>query len=208
MKNFLILCITFLTLSISYSQDYGSDFLVNAFDEVEYVTITGLEGKKVEYIKEGKKRSKKTNIYNLKKMNITNLDVIHNPLHIKIQQPEPGYAYVYIYRPYIYTESAIGVKMQNNHEKLANIVTNSYFLHKVKAGELQTYTVEGMNKRTVEIDPVDGEIYYIRVSLGLGAGSLGGTLTALGQGETIFLDDPDIAKYAVLTMEKESPVWE
>jgi hypothetical protein len=98
----------------------------------------------------------------------------------------------------------MGVKMQHNKENLANITTNSYFLHKVKAGELHTYEV---NHQEVEINPEDGEIYYIRVSIGAGAGSLGGTLTALGQGKTIFLDDPDIAKYAVLTMEKESPIW-
>lgn len=207
MKKYIILCIILFTLQFSYSQDYSSDFLVNAFDETEYVKIIGLEGKKLEYIKEGKKKSKKMNFYNLKKMNITNLDVIHNPLNIKIQQPEPGYAYVYIYRPYIYLESALGVKMKHNKENLANITTNSYFFHKVKAGVLHTYEVNAKNSQDVEINAEDGEIYYIRVSIGPGAGSLGGTLTALGQGKTIFLDDPDIAKYAVLTMEKESPIW-
>ncbi len=206
MKKYIILSITLLTLQFSYSQDYSSDFLVNAFDETENVKIIGLDGKKVEYIKEGKKKSKKMNFYNLKKMNITNLDVITNPLNLKIQQPEPGYAHVYIYRPYIYLESAMGVKMQHNKENLATIITNSYFLHKVKAGELHTYEVNGMHPEEVEINAEDGEIYYIRVSIGAGAGSLGGTLTALGQGKTIFLDDPDIAKYAVLTMEQESPI--
>lgn len=206
MKKYILLSITFLILQFCYSQDYSKDFLVNDFDETEYVKIIGLDGKKVEYIKEGKKKSKKTNIYNLKKMNITNLDVINNPLNLKIEQPEPGYAYVYIYRPYIYLESAIGIKMEYNKENLATITTNSYFLHKIKAGELHTYHVNGMYPAGVEVNAADGEIYYIRVSIGAGAGSLGGTLTALGQGKTIFLDDPDIAKYAVLTMEKESPV--
>jgi hypothetical protein len=39
-------------------------------------------------------------------VNISDLSV-WKPSRIKIEQPEKGYAYVYLYRPYVYTGSAL-----------------------------------------------------------------------------------------------------
>jgi hypothetical protein len=51
-------------------------------------------------------QAQQKNVYNFLDVNISDLSVIENPLGIKIEQPEND-IYVYLYRPYVYTGSAL-----------------------------------------------------------------------------------------------------
>jgi len=202
MKVHFTFVITILFTSLVFGQN--QDYLITNKNDTLWVKILSLDGKKIEIIKEGDKKSSKKNFYDFIKMHIHDERVITNPTNLKVEKPEPGYAHIYIYRPYVYLGSAIGFKIKYNDQKLANIKTYSYLLHKVKAGETHKYERSGMNSKEIKIDAKDGEIYFVRVSYGSGAETFGG----LVGGESIFIDNPDMAKYAILTMKMESPIWE
>ena len=210
-----IYVILFTISNLSFSQSKKGDYLVTKEKDTVFCKIIGLSGKRVEYIKENENSSSTKNIYNFLDVNITDLSVIENPLRIKIEQPEKGYAYVYLYRPYVYTGSALNCKVEYNGTSLANLKTKSYYLHKVKANEIHKYNWNIREQKVVEIDAKEGEVYFIRGSFEaeyINWNTYGGS-SAIQNSPTwsntmsIFIDNPKIAKYMVLTMKKESQTY-
>jgi hypothetical protein len=223
------ICVTLLLISsLSFSQSKKGDYLVTEEKDTIFCKIVGLSGKRVEYIKENENSSSTKNIYSFIDVNITDLSVIENPLGIKIEQPEKGFAYVYLYRPYVYTGSALNCKVDYNGTSLVNLKTKSYYLHKVKANEIHKYNWNNSSKIIVEINAKEGEVYFIRGSFGAeyinwdtnkmypgmqnssvinSNGKSFGTqnFPTWSNGMNIFIDNPKIARYMVLTMKKESP---
>ena len=198
-----------------YSQNANKDYLVTENKDTVFCKIIGLSGKQIEFIKENEKSSSTKNIYNFLNVNITDLSVIENPLGIKIEQPEKGYAYVYLYRPYVYTGSALNCKVEYNGTSLVNLKTKSYYLHKIKANEIHKYKWNNSSKIMVEINAKDGEIYFIRGSFEAeyinwntyGNSSVMQNSPTWSNAMSIFIDNPKIAKYMILTMKKESPTY-
>jgi hypothetical protein len=223
------ICVTLLLISsLSFSQSKKGDYLVTEEKDTIFCKIVGLSGKRVEYIKENDNSSSTKNIYSFIDVNITDLSVIENPLGIKIEQPEKGFAYVYLYRPYVYTGSALNCKVDYNGTSLVNLKTKSYYLHKVKANEIHKYNWNNSSKIIVEINAKEGEVYFIRGSFAAeyinwdtnkmypgmqnssvinSNGKSFGTqnFPTWSNGMNIFIDNPKIARYMVLTMKKESP---
>ena len=206
MKNNLLFLFIILLCNSTYAQESKSDYLVTKEKDTIFCKIIGLKGKRIEFIQNGTEKSKKKNIFKFSDLNISDLSVIKNPLNLEIEKPESGYAHVYLYRPYVYTGSALACKVEYNGEKLINIKTYSYYLHKVKAGEIHKYNWNNSKKDILEIDAIDGEIYFIR---GAFAASFEpwNTISTVRNGMNIFLDNPNTAKYAILTMKKESPKY-
>ena len=202
-RNIILVILTLISIS-SYSQNNQSDFLVKERNDTIFCKIIELKGKKVKFIENGKKKSK--NIFKFSNVNISDLSVVKNPLNLKVEKPEKGYAYVYLYRPYVYTGSALACKVEYNGEKFINIKTYSYYLHKVKAGEIHKYNWKSSKKNILEIDAKDGEIYFIRGSFSASFEPWN-TISTISNGMNIFLDNPNTAKYAILTMKKESPKY-
>lgn len=205
MNKIVTLVLTLITIQ-AFSQSNNSDYLVTMENDTIQCKITGLKNKKVSYIVNGEKNGKKSNIYKFADIHFANTSIINNPLNIKIEKPETGFAHVYFYRPYVYTGGGLPCKVEYNGNLFINIKTHSYHLHKVKAGEIHRYNQKNLKKEVVEIDAKDGEIYFIR-------GSFGGTGEALmnnfNSSNTlyIFLDNPKIAEYVILTMKKQSPTY-
>lgn len=201
------ICATLLLVSsLSFSQNQKADYLVTEEKDTIFCKIIELSGKRVEFIKENEKSSSTKNVYNFLDVNISDLSVIENPLGIKIEQPEKGYAYVYLYRPYVYTGSALNCKVEYNGTSLVNLKTKSYYLHKVKANEIHKYNWVYSSKVIVEINAKEGEIYFIRGSFE-SKRQPWNTISKVSNGMSIFLDNPKIAKYMILTMTKESPTY-
>ncbi|MDG2433782.1 hypothetical protein [Flavobacterium sp.] len=201
------ICATLLLLStLSFAQSSQRDYLVSEEKDTVFCKIIALSEKRVEYHIEDKKSSSKKNIYNFLDLNITDVSVIENPLGIKIEQPEKGYAHVYLYRPYVYTGSALNCKVEYNGSNLVNLKTQSYYLHKVKANEIHKYNWVYSDKTKVEINAKEGEVYFIRGSFA-SAYQPFNTISKVANGMNIFLDNPKIARYMVLTMKKESPTY-
>ncbi len=196
--TFAIIALLYLTSINGQSYDY----LKNAEGEEIKAEILKLDGKKIAFKIAGEDKVRKENFYNYTEMQLNDLGVIENPLNLSVERPESGFAYIYIYRPYVYIGAGIGLKVKHNGQKLANIKTYSYYLHKVPAGSKNIYQKKGYPDK-VTIDAEDGQIYFIRVSYGSGAQSFGG----LASGVSIFLDNPKMAKYAILTMKKKSQPW-
>ena len=201
-----IFIVTLLVSNLTFSQTKKADYLITEEKDTIFCKIIGLKGKRVEFIKENETSSSTKNIYNFLDANITDLGVIENPLGIKIEQPEKGYAYVYLYRPYVYTGSALNCKVEYNGASLVNLKTKSYYLHKVKANEIHKYNWNNSNRNVVEINAKDGEIYFIRGSFAAEFQPWN-SISAISNGMSIFLDNPKIAKYMILTMKKESPTY-
>ena len=198
-----------------YSQNTNKDYLVTENKDTVFCKIIGLSGKQIEFIKENEKSSSTKNIYTFLDVNITDLSVVENPLGIKIEQPEKGYAYVYLYRPYVFTGSALNCKVEYNGTSLVNLKTKSYYLHKIKANEIHKYKWNNSSKNMVEINAKDGEIYFIRGSYETeyvywntyGNSSVMQNFPTWSNAMSIFIDNPKIAKYMILTMKKESPTY-
>ncbi len=226
--------ILFLTTVFStYSQSY-KDYLVTKELDTLNCKVIGLKGKRIEYILEGKESPKKKNIFKFTDVKITDIDVIDNPTKMAIEKPETGYAHIYFYRPYVYTGSALACVVNYNGEKFINVKTKSYFVHKVKAGEIHSYNWSLDKKNKIVIKPSNGEIYYIRASFaadfehwdpvntntswdsnssfssttqfGNTSNIPGNSFSVFGVQNkiNIFIDNPNIAEYIVLTMKKES----
>lgn len=193
-----------LISSLSFSQSKKGDYLVTEEKDTIFCKIVGLSGKRVEYIKENENSSSTKNIYSFLDVNITDLSVIENPLGIKIEQPEKGFAYVYLYRPYVYTGSALNCKVDYNGTSLVNLKTKSYYLHKVKANQIHKYNWNNSSKIILEIYAKEGEVYFIRGSFGAEYQPLN-PISTYANGMNISIDNPKIARYMVLTMKKESP---
>lgn len=207
--------VTFILITcLSFSQSKKGDYLVTEEKDTIFCKIVGLSGKRVEYIKENENSSSTNNIYSFLDLNISDLNVIENPLGIKIEQPEKGFAYVYLYRPYVYTGSALNCKVEYNGTSLVNLKTKSYYLHKIKANEIHKYNWNNNENNKVEINAEDGKIYFIRGSFEAvemnwnpmnNNGMIGNGM--IGNSMSIFIDNPKIARYMVLTMKKESPKY-
>lgn len=195
-----------LISSFIYSQNTNKDYLVTENKDTIFCKIIGLSDKQVEFIRDNEKSSTTKNIYNFLDVNITDLSVIENPLGIKLEQPEKGFAYVYLYRPYVYTGSALNCKVEYNGTSLVNLKTKSYYLHKIKANEIHKYKWNNSSKNMVEIEAKEGEVYFVRGSFGAEYQPWN-TISTVSNGMTIFLDNPKIAKYVILTMKKESPIY-
>ena len=201
-RNFITLYLILVSL-FTFGQEAESDYLVTKENDTIFCKVVGLKGKKVEFIEHGKKKSKKKNIFKFSDVNITDKSVIKNPLNLDLEKPEKGYAHVYLYRPYVYTGSALACKVEYNGEKFINIKTYSYYLHKVKAGEVHKYNWKGTKREVLEIDAKDGKTYFIRGSFSASFEPWN-TISTVSNGMNIFLDNPNTAKYAILTMKKES----
>lgn len=195
-----------LLSSLCFSQSKKKDYLVTKNKDTIFCKILKLSGKKIEYIKENENSSSRESIYNFLDANIIDLSVIENPLGIKIEQPEKGYSYVYLYRPYAYTGSVLNCKVEYNGTSLVNLKTKSYYLHKVKANEIHKYNWNNSTGTVIEINAKDGETYFIRASFG-GTGDAFLNNFNSSNSLYIFEDNPKIAKYVILTMEKESPTY-
>lgn len=216
------------------------DYLVTKNKDTVFCTITGIKGKRIEYIKNGDRSSTKENIFHFLDVNITDLSIVENPLSLKIESPERGYAFVYFYRPYVYTGSALNCKIEYNGKHLINLKTNSYYLHKVKANETLKYNWNNNKREVLEITANEGEIYFIRGSFDaeflpwnkntissfsskdytintfpqVSNGSVKLSTSAvtfsnptISNSMSIFIDNPKIAKYLLLTMSKISPSY-
>ncbi len=204
-KNLIILFLTFWSI-LTYGQNNQSDFLIKKGNDTVFCKIIELKGKKIKFIESGEKKSKKKNIFKFSNVNISDLSVVKNPLNLKVKKPKKGFAHIYLYRPYVYTGSALACKVEYNGEKFINIKTYSYYLHKVKAGEVHKYNWKNSKKDILEIDAKDGETYFIRGSFGASFEPWN-TISSISNGMNIFLDNPNTAKYAILTMKKESPKY-
>lgn len=147
------LIITLIT-SIVFAQDYN-DFLVDDNNTKIFCKITQIKNGKVKYRLSGKSYSTIENITKFSDVSFANPDVIKNPLDIKIEEPESGYAHVYFYC----TETVYQVHY--NGEKLIKISTGSYYLHKVKAKETHKYSSHG---NSIEILAENQKTYLIRAT--------------------------------------------
>lgn len=82
-------------------------------------------------------------------------------------------------------------------------------MHKVKANEIHKYNWNNHENNKVEINAEDGKTYFIRGSfeaVGMnwnGMNDMNG-IGMIGNSMSIFIDNPKIARYMVLTMKKES----
>ena len=195
-----------LFTALTYSQSNNTDYLVTVENDTIHCKILKLKNKKITYRITGEKGKKKKNIFKFSDVHFADKSIIKNPLNIKIEKPESGYAHVYFYRPYVYTGSALACKVEYNGNSFINIKTHSYFLHKIKAGEVHKYNQKSLKKDVIEINAKDGDIYFIR-------GSFGGTGEAfinnmnMSNSLHIFKDNPKVAEYVILTMKKESPKY-
>ena len=205
MKKISIFLLTLLS-NLVFSQSNNSDYLITTENDTIFCKILELKNKKIQYLVNGENSKKKDNIFKFANVHFNDTSIIENPLNIKIENPEPGYAHVYFYRPYVYTGSALPCKVEYNGEPLINIKTNSYYLQKIKAGEVHKYNQKNLKKDIIEIDAVDGEIYFIRGSFG-GTGEAFTNNLNMSNSLHIFLDNPKVAKYVILTMQKESPKY-
>ncbi|UNZ00352.1 DUF2846 domain-containing protein [Zhouia spongiae] len=202
-----IITLTLILISAwTYSQSNDSDYLVTVQNDTIYCKILELKNKKVSYIIKGEKGKKKKNIFKFADVHFADASIIQNPLNIEIEKPESGYAHVYFYRPYVYTGSALACKVEYNGMPFINIKTHSYYLHKVKAGEVHKYNQKNSKKDIIEINAKDGEIYYIRGSFG-GTGEAFTNNLNLSNSLHIFQDNPKVAEYVILTMKKVSPKY-
>ena len=137
-------------------------------------------------------------------------EIFKNPLNIQINNPEKGYAHVYLYRPYYYTGSALGCKVKFNGENFINIKSKSYYLHKVKANEKVVY--ERTNKAylitkkrdKIEFTPEEEKIYFIKAIYGTNS-KIEDDKICEGMGTSIYLDETPHSKYLILNMKKNSP---
>ena len=198
------ICITVILVSCIMHSQSSRDYLVTREKDTIFCKIIGLSGKMIEFIAEKEKSSTTDYIYNFLDAKISDMGIIENPLGIKIEQPEKGYAYVYLYRPYVYTGAALNCKVEYNDTSLVNLKSRSYYLHKVKANEKHRYKWNnGSSRKAVEIDAKEGEVYYIRGSF-VAEYQPWNTFAPMSNGMSIFLDNPKIARYMVLTMKKES----
>ena len=202
----IILITLILATSFSFSQSNGLDYLVTFENDTINCKVLELKNKKITYIINGEKGKKKKNIFKFADLYLADSSIIENPLNIKIEEPEDGYAHVYFYRPFVYTGAALPCKVEYNGKLFINIKTHSYYLHKIKAGEIHKYNQKNLKKEIIEIDAKNGEIYFIR-------GSFGGTGEAImnnfNSSNTlyIFQDNAKIAEHLILTMKKVSPAY-
>ena len=195
--------------SSAISQTLNQNYLVTRKGDTIYCEIKSLKGKTIEYI-ENNKNLKRANIYNYLDANIVDDSIIDNPLGLEIEKPEPGYAHVYFYRPYVYTGSALPCNVEYNGKMFINIKTNTYFLHKVKAGQVHVYNWVNSKKNIIAINAIEGEIYFIRGSFAASFESWNHAPTSnpiATNGMNIFLDNPNIARHVILTMKKQSPSY-
>ncbi len=189
MKRTLSLLLLFLAVIESDAQNEFKDCFVTFKNDTIRCKVVELkkgtlkfETDNLEYAKEKKnktsfrnrKKTKKTvskflseKIDNLKDLFLSDSSVVYNPLNIKIEEPEDGYAHVYFFRPYVYLNSALGCKIMYNDKKFLNIKTNGYFLHKIKAGQTHKYFKKRLGKdNIVLLNAENGKVYYIRVVIG------------------------------------------
>lgn len=202
--NFLASIILLLSVFVGYSQSQGTDYLVTVENDTIQCKILELKNKKIKYIVDGKKGKKRDNVYKFADVNFSDTSIIENPLDLKISKPAPGYAHVYFYRPYVYTGSALACKIQYNGRSFINIKTNSYYLQEIKAGQVHKYNMKSSKRDILEIDAKDGETYFIRGSFG-GTGEAFVNNLNMSNSLSIFLDNPKVARFVILTMKKESP---
>ncbi len=202
MFKYLILSTNLLFSTITVCQDGFKDFLVKESGERINCKIVKLESLDVSYLPEDGKpdKIKTKSIYDFKDMLISDTSVIVNPLGIKIEKPDTGFTHVYFYRSYSYNGSALPCNIDYNGKKIANIKTNSYFLHKIKIHETHIYNPSISKRDKVEIHAEEGAIYFIKCEYDVkNAGGM------MSNSMTIALDNPKVARYAILNMKKISP---
>ena len=198
----LFIVIICLTNTIVFSQITEKEYLVNKEMDTIYCQIIRIDNKNIEYKIDNKERNIKEKIRDFIDINLTDYQVIENPLGITIETPEEGYAHVYFYRPYIYTGSALNLKVEYNGNNFINLKTKSYYLHKVKANEVHYYNWIHNKDEKIEINAVSGKIYYIKGIYGSDEGF--GQFMNLSNDLSLSIDNSKTAFIKVLTMEKLS----
>jgi hypothetical protein len=198
----LLIAIIFLTNTIVYSQITEKEYIINKEMDTIFCQIIKIDNKNIEYKIENKEKTIKEKIKDLIDIKLLNYQVIENPLGIIIETPEEGYAHVYFYRPYIYTGSALNLKVEYNGNSFINLKTKSYYLHKVKANEIHYYNWIHNKDEKIEINAVSGKIYYIKGTFGSDEGF--GQFMNLSNDLSLSIDNSKTAFIRVLTMEKLS----
>jgi len=195
MKKELQLCIITILMfftNIIFAQDY-SDYLVDKNNTITLCKIIQIKNGKVKYKLQGKSYTTIKYITDFSDVKFNNPDVIKNPLGLKIEKPKPGYSYVYFY----YSE--IIYKVRYNGQKLTKIGIGSYYRHKIKAGEIHTYSTSGNN---LEIAAENQKTYLIR-------GQIGKFLKneinrSFGVLSALVIDNRKVSEYALLSMKKKA----
>ncbi len=195
-KLFTFLSLFFLLNLVA--QDYN-DYLIDENNVKLFCKITQIKNGKVKYKLRGKSYSTIKSIVEFNDVYFSNPKVLKNPLGLKIEKPESGYAHVYFYySSYVY-------KVKHNDKKLVKIGIGDYFLHKIKAGEVHKYY---STDHTTEIDAKNGEVYLIR-------GKQSGLNhvfeinkdfeyhKGLGYNIKLFVDNRKVSEYALLSMKKK-----
>jgi len=178
--------------NIIFAQDY-SDYLVDKNNTITLCKIIQIKNGKVKYKLQGKSYTTIKYITDFSDVKFNNPDVIKNPLGLKIEKPKPGYSYVYFY----YSE--IIYKVRYNGQKLTKIGIGSYYRHKIKAGEIHTYSTSGNN---LEIAAENQKTYLIR-------GQIGKFLKneinrSFGVLSALVIDNRKVSEYALLSMKKKA----
>lgn len=210
--KYIILTSLILIFSLSaYSQSPYKDHFVTIKNDTIKCMITKLEAGEMTFFNASDNKKSKQNINGLVDLYISEERAIKNPLNLKIQKPDSGYAHVYFYRPYVFLNSALPCKIQYQNKKFINIKTNSYHLEKIKAETKHLFIKKRLFKdNIVEIDAKDGEIYFIKAILG-GIKNVNNENTQMlmniGGERLIMLDNPKIGKYSILNMKKKSKVY-
>lgn len=187
--HYYIFIISILATNLIFAQDY-TDYLVDENNNKIFCRITQIKNGKGKYRLKGKSYSTIKTITKFSDVSFTNPDVLKNPLSLKIEKPEPGYAHVYFYY------SGIIYNVKDNGEKLIDIRIGSYFLHKIKASETHNYSSFGSN---LEIIAENQKIYLVR-----GIEKNIDTRFNSRVGSKLVLDNRKISEYALLSMKKKA----
>lgn len=197
MKYYILLFFLF-SFNQNFSQDF-SDYLIDENGIKIFCKVQQIKNSKVKYKLRGKSYSIIKNILKFKDISFSDPDALKNPLNIKIEKPEEGYAYVYFYC------STMPYTVKYNGKKLIKIKGGTYFVHKIKAGEIHNYLafgngldIEAENQKTYIVR--DKEKYSINTTFIINGGfEVGGRI----EGELV-LDDSKMSTYALLSMKKKA----
>jgi hypothetical protein len=187
--HYYILIISILFTNLSFAQDY-TDYLVDENNTKIFCKIIQIKNGKVKYRLKGKSYSTIKAITKFSDVSFANPDVLKNPLGLKIEKPEPGFAHVYFY----YSGTIYNVRY--NAKKLIKIRIGNYFLHKIKASEIHNYLSSGSK---LKIIAENQKIYLVRGTETITETGINSQITA-----KLVLDNRKVSEYALLSMKKKA----
>ncbi len=203
-NNLLFISLLVFVNSVVYSQ---KDYYVSKSNDTIKGRILSFKSNRVIFDIDGNEKS--ITHEEIKDIHVNDFSKIKKAAGIQVEKPESGFAHVYFFRPYLYVGSALGCKILYNENNFINIKTNTCFVHKIKAGEIhkyEKYSAFKKSKNKIEINAVDGKIYFIRGVYGISEvgvstnGSFG-----VGNKTSIKLDDSEDNFLKILSMKKISP---